>query len=307
MRVFPPPCPPSDRNWIGIPVGPGWRNAPRPCLASDSPQPARKRMDWRNRTGLYGSYFLGMAAIGFTLPYLSLYLGEKGLSDRAIGIVSTLAAISGLAQFPIGLWSDRIGWRKPFLIVALTVAALSTVLLRSAQGVVWLGFVVMLFAENGICRAVVEKSVRCRGGGSGCRRRCGRRPGSPPALKPIGIISVALAGSWISSAHGVGAILLPLAVIQTLATGLAFLIHQPERSGAAAGYVTTNKAAARSPGSPRAEGTEIVGCRSDAGLSAFVAAMILYHMANARGRLPGAFRSNATCTPRIASSLMRSR
>jgi hypothetical protein len=38
-----------------------------------------------------------MAAIGFTLPYLPLYLGEKGLSDRAIGILSTLAALSGLA------------------------------------------------------------------------------------------------------------------------------------------------------------------------------------------------------------------
>ena len=113
-------------------------------------------MDWRNRFGLYGSYFLGMAAIGFTLPYLPLYLGEKGLSDRAIGIVSTLAALSGLAQFPVGLWSDRIGWRKPFLIVALAVTALSTVLLRSAHGVVWLGFLVVLFAENGICRAVVE-------------------------------------------------------------------------------------------------------------------------------------------------------
>ena len=74
-------------------------------------------MDWRNRLGLYGSYFLGMAAIGFTLPYLPLYLGDKGLSDRAIGLVSTLAALSGLAQFPVGLWSDRIGWRKPFLVV----------------------------------------------------------------------------------------------------------------------------------------------------------------------------------------------
>ena len=80
-------------------------------------------MDWRNRIGLYGSYFLGMAAIGFTLPYLPLYLGEKGLSDRAIGIVSTLAALSALAQFPIGIWSDRIGWRKPFLVAALAVVA----------------------------------------------------------------------------------------------------------------------------------------------------------------------------------------
>ena len=113
-------------------------------------------MDRRNRIGLYGSYFLGMAAIGFTLPYLPLYLGEKGLSDRTIGIVSTLAALSALAQFPIGLWSDRIGWRKPFLVAALMVAALSTILLREAHGVIWLGFLVILFAENGISRAVVE-------------------------------------------------------------------------------------------------------------------------------------------------------
>ena len=31
-------------------------------------------MDWRNRIGLYGSYFLGMSGIGFTLPFLPLYL-----------------------------------------------------------------------------------------------------------------------------------------------------------------------------------------------------------------------------------------
>ena len=59
-------------------------------------------MDMRNRIGLYGSYFLGMAGIGFTLPYLPLYLGEKGLSDRAIGLVSTVAALSGLADSRLG-------------------------------------------------------------------------------------------------------------------------------------------------------------------------------------------------------------
>src|ERR1700753_339052 len=101
-------------------------------------------MNWRNRIGLYGSYFLGMAAIGFTLPYLPLYLGEKGLSDRAIGIISTLAALSALAQFPVGLWSDRIGWRKPFLVVALAAAAVATVLLREAHRLLGIGFLVVL-------------------------------------------------------------------------------------------------------------------------------------------------------------------
>src|SRR5438445_11323168 len=103
-------------------------------------------MDMRNRIGLYGSYFLGMAAIGFTLPYLPLYLGEKGLSDRAIGVVSTLAALSGLAQFPVGLWSDRIGWRKPFLVAALAAVATATWLLPGSHGVVGVAVLTILFA-----------------------------------------------------------------------------------------------------------------------------------------------------------------
>lgn len=65
-------------------------------------------MDWRNRIGLYGAYAFGLSGIGFTLPYLPLYLRQEGMSDRAIGIVSTLAALAGLAQFPIGVWSDQI-------------------------------------------------------------------------------------------------------------------------------------------------------------------------------------------------------
>ncbi len=113
-------------------------------------------MDWRNRIGLYGCYFLGMAGIGFTLPYLPLYLGQQGLSDRMIGVVSTLAALAGMAQFPVGLWSDRIGWRKPFLVVSLALLALATVLIRGHHGAIVLAILVVLFAENGVCRAVVE-------------------------------------------------------------------------------------------------------------------------------------------------------
>ena len=151
-------------------------------------------MNWRNRIGLYGSYFLGMAAIGFTLPYLPLYMSEKGLSDRAIGIVSTLAAVSGLAQFPVGLWSDRIGWRKPFLVVALAVTALATLLLRGAQGVFWVSFLVILFAENGICRAVVESLSGAEAAALAPPGGVGAALGAIRFWKPIGIILVALAG-----------------------------------------------------------------------------------------------------------------
>src|SRR5271170_6582194 len=103
-------------------------------------------MDLRNRVGLYGSYFLGMAGIGFTLPFLPLYLGEQGMSDRTIGIVSTLAALAGLAQFPLGVWSDHVGRRKPFLVAVLVVLAIASWLLPLAGSMVVLGFLVVLFA-----------------------------------------------------------------------------------------------------------------------------------------------------------------
>src|SRR3954453_17219132 len=170
-------------------------------------------MDWRNRIGLYGSYFFGMAAIGFTLPYLPLYLGQKGLSDRAIGIVSTLAALSGLAQFPVGLWSDRIGWRKPFLVVALAAPPAGTVRLRGGPGVVWLGVLVVLFAENGIGRAVVESLSGAEAAALAPKGGVGAALGALRFWKPIGIVLVALVGSWMSERFGIGAILLPLAVV----------------------------------------------------------------------------------------------
>ena len=121
-------------------------------------------MDWRNRIGLYGSYFFGVAGIGFTLPYLPLYLRREGLSVQAISLISTLAALAGLAQFPVGIWSDRLRTRKPFLIAALGILTLATGLLHGTHHGLWLALLVVLFAENGICRAVVESLTGCRGG-----------------------------------------------------------------------------------------------------------------------------------------------
>jgi hypothetical protein len=44
-----------------------------------------------------------MTGIGFTHPNLPLSLKERGLSDRDIVIISTLAALGALAQFAIGI------------------------------------------------------------------------------------------------------------------------------------------------------------------------------------------------------------
>ncbi len=235
-------------------------------------------MDLRNKIGLYGCYFLGMAGIGFTLPYLPLYLGQLGLSDRAIGMVSTLAAVAGLAQFPVGLWSDRIGWRKPFLVAALAAVAASTWLLRGAQGLVWIGFVVVLFAENGIGRAVVESLSGAEAASLAPKGQVGAALGALRFWKPIGIVLMTLFGGWLAETRGVGSILVPLFVVQCLAVVAALLIHESGGKKDASGAGSEEIAGESAPEKPKGGWLP-----KDAGLWAFAAAMVLYHAANAPG------------------------
>ncbi|HEY7315429.1 MAG TPA: MFS transporter [Gemmataceae bacterium] len=146
-------------------------------------------MNARNRIGLYGSYFLCMAGIGFTLPYLPLYLRQQGLSDRAIGLVSTLAALAGLLQFPAGVWSDLLRARKPFLIVALMLLAVATFLLRRAHGMIGLAVLVILFAENGACRATVESLAGAEAVHMAPPNQVGTALGALRFWRPIGIVT----------------------------------------------------------------------------------------------------------------------
>lgn len=227
-------------------------------------------MDNRNRIGLFGSYFLGMAGIGFTLPYLPLFLSEEGMSDRAIGLVSTLAALAGLVQYPVGRWSDRLGQRKPFIVAALALLAASTFLLHSAHGVVWLSVLVILFAENGACRATVESLAGAEAARMAAPGQVGAALGALRFWRPASIVLVALASGLIAGAYGVGTVLLPLTVVQTLAVATALLIH--ERGEPKPGR---DESAPQLP----AAGT---GLR-DRTLWVFVAAMVLFHIGNAPG------------------------
>jgi MFS family permease len=228
-------------------------------------------MDHRNRIGLYGSYFLGMAGIGFTLPYLPLYMKQEGLSVRAIGWVATLAALASLAQFPIGLWSDRLGGRKPFLVTALAALAVATVLLCGAHGAIWLGFLVVLFAENGICRAVVESLAGAEAAALAPPGGVGSALGALRFWKPIGIVLMALTGGFLAERYGVRSILMPLAGVQILAAVAALLIHEGNRAG-------------HPESVPQARGvTAGRALPKDLGFWAFVAAIILFHTANAPG------------------------
>jgi MFS family permease len=187
-------------------------------------------VDWRNRIGLYGSYFLGMAAVGFILPFLPTYLTEEGFPDRAISVVWTLAALSSLVQFPIGLWSDRLRRRKPFLVAALAILAVATWLLPGAHGIWWLGLLAILFAENGPCRAVVESLAGAEATQLAPPGRVGSALGALRFWRPIGVIVVGLTCVGLVDSVGVGRLLLPLAVVQVLAVAVALFIHEHSAS-----------------------------------------------------------------------------
>jgi MFS family permease len=228
-------------------------------------------MEWRNKFGLYGAYFCGMAGIGFTLPYLPLYLREEGFSDRAISFVSALAALSSLAQFPIGLWSDKIGRRKPFLVAFLAVLAAATAFLPLTHGLLMVSFVVLLFAENGVCRATVESLAGAEATRLGNPEGVGAALGALRFWRPTAIVTMALAGMALAGPLGVRGLLLPLAVIQGLAVVAALFIREDQGEA--------RPEQKPSGGAPVAQSK---GLR-DATLWVFVAAMVLFHLCNAPG------------------------
>lgn len=224
-------------------------------------------MTLRNRIGLYGAYLFGMSGIGFTLPFLPLYLSEKGLTDRQVGILSTLAALTALAQFPIGLWADRLQSRKPFLVAALALLAMATVLLPGADGIVWLSVLVVLFAENGVCRAVVESLSGAEAAAMAGPAEVGSALGALRFFRPAGVVSVALLGGLWAEQHPVGSVLAGLAVVQGLAVACGILIRDESRWRRQCDQSNAVQ-------SGRRDGY-------DRTLWFFVAAMVLFHFCNA--------------------------
>ncbi len=235
-------------------------------------------MDLRNKVGLYGSYFLCMAGIGFILPYLPVYLREQGLSDSAIGLVWMAAALTALVQFPLGVWSDRLRARKPILLVALVVLALVTFLLRDAAGLVWVSFLAVMFAENGPCRATVESLAGAEAVHLAPPNRIAATLGALRFWRPIGVMAVALIGREIVKNTGDPSSVLPLIVaLQAAAILAALLIHKPDSAQRQAELPgDMDQPTARPAASTRS-------VWRDGSLWAFVVAMVLFHAAAAPG------------------------
>jgi len=69
-------------------------------------------------------YFAQFAILGIYLPYFPLYLRSLHLTGPQIGVLMALAPVSRFL-FPAfwGLWADRLGHRKPLIVISLAGSA----------------------------------------------------------------------------------------------------------------------------------------------------------------------------------------
>jgi predicted MFS family arabinose efflux permease len=133
---------------------------------------------------------------------------------------------------------------------------------------------VLLFAENGVCRATVESLAGAEATQLAQPDGVGAALGALRVWRPIVIVLVALASIGLSGVLGVRGLLAPLAVVQGIAVVLALLIREDHGK-----YHTVP---APFPEALEAMAVGNKGLR-DATLWVFVVAMVLFHFANAPG------------------------
>ena len=118
--------------------------APRAAVA-----PPSLRLALRHVTGLKNILLLGFGLFGIsgaiqgTLGFLPLYLRSVGWQPAyADGALSMFHVVSMTFVVPMALWSDRLGVRKPFLLVASVMIALGFGLLSFVDGAfVWMAVI----------------------------------------------------------------------------------------------------------------------------------------------------------------------
>ncbi|HBG31158.1 MFS transporter [Candidatus Macondimonas diazotrophica] len=95
---------------------------------------------------LAGFYFFHFGLLGLLMPYLPLYLQERGLAGGLIGVLMGLLMGTKLLSPPlIGMWIDRRGELLRPLRVTLFATVLAWLLFMSARGQWALGIAMALF------------------------------------------------------------------------------------------------------------------------------------------------------------------
>ena len=87
--------------------------------------------------GLYAAAaFLYWASLYLYIPTLPVYAQSRSDNLALVGIVLSMYGLwQAIIRLPLGIAADWLGWRKPFIIVGLALAALGAVIMGTAANV----------------------------------------------------------------------------------------------------------------------------------------------------------------------------
>ena len=181
----------------------------------------------------FGVLFFDRQALNFLMPFVK---PDLKLSDTQQGMLSSALSLTwALSGIFIGAWSDRVGKKKIFIVMAGVAFSLCSVLSGLATGfAMLLGARLLMGATEGavmpICHSLVaeEVSPEHRGLAMGVNQNLGSNfLGS--AVAPVLLSALAVAVGWRSSFFLAGAPGLLFAVL------IWIFVKEPERKPQAAG------------------------------------------------------------------------
>jgi len=118
------------------------------------------------RVWLLGFILLGhMGCVQATLGYLPFYLREIGWpAASADGALASFHWASMMATIPIALLSDKLGSRKPFLLIATMLTAIGIGLLSVADGtMVWVAIIMAGVVRDGFMAVLITMVTETEG------------------------------------------------------------------------------------------------------------------------------------------------
>lgn len=145
------------------PNGPDTAPAARPTLRDALLRVARLRNVWLLALAMFG---IGGAIQG-SLGYLPLYLRNRGWEPGAAdGALASFHFASLLFTLPIALLSDKLGARRPILLLATLTLAVGFGLLSWAQGLlVWIAVICAGVMRDGYMATMMTLIIELRGVG----------------------------------------------------------------------------------------------------------------------------------------------
>lgn len=122
----------------------------------------RNKNVWLISLGMFG--YLGCTE-GMN-GYLPLYLREfkEWLPASADGTLATFMGVSTLGAIPISMLSDKLGWRKFFILIILTVTVISLGLLSVADRVIiWVLIIMAGIGRDGLVAMACTSTIESKG------------------------------------------------------------------------------------------------------------------------------------------------